>query len=285
MISFRKLGALGRLGNQLFQYAAIRSLSLKLNTGVEIPVTRHTWHGQKRMIDFLSIPEEFFVPSFTTKPSRWVENDTKTFKGDFFLIPNGSDVEAYLQNYLYFKDYEDVIRQELSPDKDVTLRVEEKLREYQGHELVSIHIRRPDLPGRKDCKELYGNDEGSINKNARYYKYLEKALDKLSDVGNKKFLVFTGGARSGKRAHDIEWCKKNINLPNVSVVEGLTDLEDLILMSRCDHSVMNLTTFGWWGSYLGYEKGKRVIAPRCPVYGAKHYYEGYYPEDWILIEE
>ena len=40
MITFSKLGTLGRLGNQLFQYAAVRALSLHAGYELALPKDR-----------------------------------------------------------------------------------------------------------------------------------------------------------------------------------------------------------------------------------------------------
>lgn len=48
MITFLQLGSLGRLGNQLFQYAALKSLSLSKGYEIKLPdVDNASWHGQK----------------------------------------------------------------------------------------------------------------------------------------------------------------------------------------------------------------------------------------------
>ena len=52
MITFSKLGELGRLGNQLFQYAALRGLSLKNNYEIFLPNLKIAeWHGQKCLLE------------------------------------------------------------------------------------------------------------------------------------------------------------------------------------------------------------------------------------------
>ena len=51
MITFNNLGKKGRIGNQLFQYAAIRNLSIKKNFEIGLPKqTNLVFHGQKKFI-------------------------------------------------------------------------------------------------------------------------------------------------------------------------------------------------------------------------------------------
>ena len=52
MITFSKLGEAGRLGNQLFQYAALKSAGLRRGYEVRIPDPNEMeWHGQKCLLN------------------------------------------------------------------------------------------------------------------------------------------------------------------------------------------------------------------------------------------
>ncbi len=52
MITFTQLGKYGRLGNQLFQYAALRGIALEKNLEAKIPDFNNShWHGQKCVLD------------------------------------------------------------------------------------------------------------------------------------------------------------------------------------------------------------------------------------------
>jgi hypothetical protein len=60
MITFHKLGELGRLGNQLFQYAALKGLALKNGYEVKIPNPQTmSWHGQTSLLDKFNIECEY----------------------------------------------------------------------------------------------------------------------------------------------------------------------------------------------------------------------------------
>ena len=56
MITFTQLCKYGRLGNQLFQYAALRSLSLETGYQCKIPDPQLMhWHGQDCLLGNLNI--------------------------------------------------------------------------------------------------------------------------------------------------------------------------------------------------------------------------------------
>ena len=59
MITFYKLGTYGRLGNQFFQYAALKSLAIKNNYKLKILSNESTsWHGQKFLLPEFNLIEE-----------------------------------------------------------------------------------------------------------------------------------------------------------------------------------------------------------------------------------
>ena len=81
MITFSKLGKLGRLGNQLFQYAAIRGLSIKNSYEFKIPKVVKNFHGQEYLLNNFSIPEDKF--SYLTFPLSLINKKYKEKSAEF----------------------------------------------------------------------------------------------------------------------------------------------------------------------------------------------------------
>ena len=69
MIGFNGLGSLGRLGNQMFEYATLRGIAA--NKGYEwcIPPTSH------RGIENYSLHEAFVMPSVKPQNRKFLDND------------------------------------------------------------------------------------------------------------------------------------------------------------------------------------------------------------------
>ena len=73
MITFKNLGGYGRLGNQLFQYAALKALALKNGYDFKIPnQSNMNWHGQKSlMYEFNITAEEYTTEEFSKIKYFW----------------------------------------------------------------------------------------------------------------------------------------------------------------------------------------------------------------------
>lgn len=118
----------------------------------------------------------------------------------------------------------------------------DKIRSHCNGELVSIHVRRTDYLKCNIYCELLCTD---------YYK---KAIN-LFNTEKTNFLIFSD---------DIETCKQCVifcDLPNKIFVEGFTDEQSLILMSKCDHNIIANSTFSLWGHYFNENPNKKIVVP------------------------
>lgn len=70
---------------------------------------------------------------------------------------------------------------------------------------------------------------------------------------NARYFVFSDCI---EKAKEIE-----LNTPNIYYVEGFNDYESLRLMYSCNHFIISNSSFSWWGSYLAKNDDKTIIAP------------------------
>jgi hypothetical protein len=70
--------------------------------------------------------------------------------------------------------------------------------------------------------------------------------------------------------------------------ENRSAIEQLCLMTLCDHFIISNSTFSWWGAYLGETSKSQIIHPRAILDGklkAKNDTKDYFPSRWQAHEE
>lgn len=293
MITFLGLGETGRLGNQLFQYAALRSLGLKNNYEVKVPkFSDMSWHGQECLLGEFSIPVKTLQPTdLESIRGRYYEPNHMEVDEHFFLTGDNASIEGFFQSTFYFGEFSAVIKKELTPrnlnaQKDTV----DALRKKHDCPIVSLHLRRGDNTNHTnpstELDSMYGSPDIPFEESF-YGKYLVAAL-KQFEGERVKFLVFTGGKRwtPDDNAEDIQWCKENLVGDSFIFSEGGTTMEDFGSIMMCDHSIMShVSSFGWWAAYLSGSSNKKVVAPLHyhPDIPEFTYREGFYPKDFILV--
>ena len=291
MITFSQLGKMGRLGNQLFQYAALKSLALKKGYECKIPDPNiMEWHGQKCLLDNFNIETEYLTEQDLQKINyRYYEGSMSKMDKNYFYLGDGVDIVGYFQSYQYFREFEKQIIKELTP-KDSLLKEAQKILQNireDNCEVVSLHVRRGDNQDgtNPQYKNFYGQGD-TLTSDSMYGKYLQGVFQAFRDK-NVKYLIFSGGTRvkDGSNLSDIEWCKENIKGDNIFYSEGLSDMLDFTLMSICDHNVVcHLSSFGYWAGMINKNPNKIVIAPKDYTLGNDdRVNNGFYPDSWRVL--
>jgi thiol-disulfide isomerase/thioredoxin len=296
MITFSELGRLGRLGNQFFQYSALRSLSLYHGYAMAIPNPKdRDWHGQNCLLNEFNIECQFLNAQNSSDITMlYREPNHMSFDPEFFNIKDNTNLYGFFQSTLYFKHCEEQIKKELTPKqhhldnaKKAIQHIKEK---YPNHEIVSIHLRRGDNTDgsnpSKELNEMYGKNN-ELDPNSFYGKYINAAFEQFENK-KVKYLVFSGGARfaGNDNISDIEWCRQNLKGDNFVFSKGNTAINDFSLIMSCDHNIIShISSFGWWAAYLNQNQDKIVVAPEKyhPDMPEYTYREGFYPDNWRLV--
>lgn len=222
----------GGLGNQLFQWAFGRCLAEKYKTTLVLDTS--FFHQQnKRTFALHGFP--FIRYSETTS---YVFRDYCLIRDDYCFKTHhiNSNMNYFLDGYFqcekYFKDIEDVIREELKPnDNFVSIVDKSKIS-------VSLHVRRGDYVSLQYYHPL------------QEVEYYQKALSLIG--GYDIIYVFSD---------DIEWCKKNLNFENIIFIDNSNEYESLWNMSMCTHNIIANSSFSWWGAWLNSNINKKIVAP------------------------
>ena len=291
MITYTQLGNYGRLGNQLFQYAALRSVSLETGYEMKIPPIEHTeFHNQTCQLTKFNIRCSYLTESdYRSLRYRFVEPDHTKFWPQLFRVGDHTDLFGYFQNYQYFAKHEAVIRNDFELEKRLSQYASDYVRSLavNNEQIVSVHIRRGDLTDGTNPVHgnYYGSPTGSIEDSV-FGKYFFKALQEFDNI-RCRFLVFTGGSRAGDKNNqsDVEWCKRNLKDDRFVFSEKHSDIQDFAIMKNCDHHITtHMTSFGYWAALLNDNSDKVVVAPQnytIPDDGRAKY--GFYPNKWKLI--
>lgn len=283
------------LGNQLFQYALARALSLKHNTEIVFDLS---WYRQFSLrsyqLDYFNINSR---PA-TIKESiglNQLRNDTDKisrvlrlfppllkniryekerrlnfeFEPAVLELPDNVYLDGVWQTEKYFKNIGNIIRNDITLKNEPSKYYEQTLSQIQNVNSVSVHIRRGDLVTNKKTGAVFGACPVSF--------YREAAEIFAGKIKEPIFFIFSD---------DIGWAKENLKFrfPMRFVSNNaIKDQEELILMSKCKHDIIANSTFSWWGAWLNENLGKIVIAPQEWVLDPTINTRDVIPDEWLKM--
>ena len=243
MISFNNLGNLGRLANQMFQYASLKGIAR--NRGYEFSIPPANVFGKRDPVVATAELNIYDVFGLDKKnkvgliPNQVLMERMHTFDAELFEnCPDNIDIFGYYQTQKYFEHIEDEIRDDFTFDSELIKSCKEFLEyTYVFRDVIALHIRRGD----------YVSNPNHPSQSMEYY---QRGLEMLPDLD---VIVFSD---------DSEWCKQQeiFSSDRFSISEGNTTDADLCLMSMCQYHVIANSSFSWWGAWLA--KSKKVIAPK-----------------------
>jgi hypothetical protein len=277
MITYNKIGHFGRLGNQMFQFAATVGIARKANQGfafpkenTEVPSVEDFKDGVRRGVYF-DLPKYFPNVERTLQPLEQIQTYHVAqepyfhFCPDLFTVPDQTNLMGYFQTEKYFEHCSDLILGFFQFDKDIKKQAENNFPSFPVKlEYVSIHLRRGDYAGLQQFHPVMDAD------------YYFDAMTQFMD-GDYCFLIFSD---------DIQYAKELFGeQENIVYIEGNDPAVDMCMMTMCDHNVIANSSFSWWGAWLNDNTNKKVIAPKRwfgPAYKGVHDTKDLYPQSWIV---
>ncbi len=285
----------GGLGNQLFCYAAARRLALV--NGAELVIddvtgfTRDRQYRRHYLLDNFNIRVRKATPWERLEPferyrrgvMKWLSR-RKPFAERRYLEQEGRDYDERLltlkikdtlyldglwQSEDYFKDVEQIIREDLRIIPPTDALNKRKAEEIRNSHAVALHVRWFDAPGSTEMR----------NVSADYY---SRAIALMGEkIDSPRYFLFSD---------DPEAASAKLPLP-----EGLVTFvshnrgdenayADLWLMTQCRHFITANSTFSWWGAWLSPEKSKIIISPDIRLSSTVSWrFSGLIPKSWIII--
>ena len=264
----------GGLGNQLFQYAMGRAISLQSCEKLYLDITSYSWDKLRTYaLTPFSISAEIALKSDVEALKQMkpflIDRILAKLKGEkipYYKLPFIKEqsfacdfnftsfrkkniyIEGYWQSEHYFKSIRSHLVNELCISRtNFSLQGQKyKVQIEKDSYSVSIHVRRGDYVSNSLTTDFHGLCDIS---------YYQDAIKKISmDVPNPTFYIFSD---------DKDYVKEIFHtLNDVVFIEYVPfDFEELLLMSYCKHNIIANSSFSWWGAWLNMNKYKIVIAP------------------------
>ena len=270
-LGFNALGRMGRLCNQMFQYAALKGLARKIGADITIPYYENEVDDgmgnmlRSELFDSFDLNVQTGLLNKGHAPvvqERFFHFDEELFNH----CPDHVSLQGYIQTEKYFKHIEDEIRQDFTFMDDILTPCKEMIEGVDNP--IALHVRRTDYVKNQD------------NHNVLSLEYNEAALKHFDD--DRNVIVFSD---------DPAWCKEQelFSGDRFMISENDDNRVDLCLMSLCDDFIIANSSYSWWGAWLSTNKDKKVVAPRqwfgSSGYTKDHNTKDVTPDTWIRIKD
>jgi hypothetical protein len=286
----------GGLGNQMFQYAAGKSLAFKNNSELKLDINHYKIktlpHGlpyRTYDLSIFNIEENIAtdkeIARFKNESADFIKRNIRKAENiisphkiiyepyfDYYSELNRMKgnlyIDGYWQSEKYFKDIENIIRKEFIIQTTMTKEGVEMLDKIQNSNSVCLNIRRQEFASNPHLNLFTGVE------------YIYKAVDYFKiRINNPHYFIFSD---------ELDWVRENVKLsqPNTIVEDSLYGdkfRDCLYLMSSCKHAIIPNSTFGWWAGWLNPNAEKIVVAPQRWFSDDKRNTKDLIPEKWIRL--
>jgi hypothetical protein len=287
---------MGGLGNQMFQYAFGKRLSILRNTSLKLDlsfledktldhISRNYELGIFSLGNILATEQDldnykkirnsrFWSVIHNTVPflmPHYLINEVNhPFNKDMLESPKNSLVSGWWQSEKYFSAISEIIRKDFSfaPLADNANKI--LANKITSCNSVSVHVRRGDYVSNPETNKFHGTCS------IEYYKEAIKLISE--NVPDCKLFIFSD---------DIDWVMQNLitELPTeyINHNTGEKAYIDMQLMSLCKHNIVANSSFSWWAAWLNANKDKMVVAPQKWFNDPSIDSRDLIPESWIKL--
>ena len=266
MLASNYLGRLGRLGNQMFQYASLRGIAARRGYDFGIPPSNFddewTTHQLFQVFELPHLPKQNI--KYLDGGHAPVAQET-CFEFDQLLFdqcPNDISLWGFFQSEKYFKHIEESIKEDFTFQEHILEPCKGIVEGFDNP--ISLHVRRTDY---------LTNNANHHNLGLDYY---EEALSHFDS--DRQVIVFSD---------DPLWCHDEALFGDdrFMISESADNTIDLCLMTFCSDYIIANSSFSWWGAWLSHNPSPKVIAPK-KWFGPNNEYKNLKdlrPPTWITI--
>lgn len=291
----------GGLGNQMFQYALGRRLSLLHD--VELKFTL-SFYQHDPLRDFAldcfhvagSVASGHEISRYAKSPFfaldnyflnrlvrwglyKWPVTVSDEPPGQQALMvyndrvldaPRNTYVQGYWQSEKYFLPIRQVLLDDFTCRDELDSANQDMLKNIQNCTAVSLHIRRGDYVSNPMTNHSHGTCDLDYYEDAVRY-----ITGKIVDT---HFFIFSD---------DLRWAQEHLHtgFPTtfVTINDGTASHRDMELMRHCKHHIIANSSFSWWGAWLNTDPQKLVIAPKQWFNHFSADTRDLIPESWVRV--
>jgi hypothetical protein len=276
---------MGGMGNQMFQYALGRLLSLQFDQEIRLDLSFLKNKSQHE--NFVYRDYDLAIFNIEGETVESVPNGKLTILREpphGYLIPDivskarpyiksGFDIllDGYFQKDEYIEEIRSQLKKDFSLKKPLSPHSQSLAERIRATQSVCLNVRRADYVDNPNSSSFHGF-HGT--------EYISAALPSFDNLKDLSFYVFSD---------DMEWCRENIKLDHPTFYvdhyhKGESFGEYLELMKACKHFLIPNSTFAWWAAWLSPNEKKVVTIPRQWFLGDTASIIGLKPSEWIEID-
>jgi len=287
-----------QMGNQLFQIMNIISISKEYNIDYMICCNKNeeTIYEKKRtyfnniylkLKDKLKKIEKNELENNVENNLLYKENKFEYLKIDLNnLIKENKDIyiDGFFQSYKYFEKYKEEIYN-IFEIKNIKNQLKNTYSYIFSKKTIAIHFRFGDY--------LYLQDYHPIQTIKYYYNSINK-LNKIL-INNKEnivdynfifFCCISDNIIVNKYIDRLNTIYNN-KLNFIKINDSISEWEQIIMISLCNHIIIANSTFSWWGAYFSENNKTTIIYPLkwFGPYYKNNSIKDLILENWIGIED
>lgn len=267
----------GRLGNQMFQYALAKKLSIIHNTTFDFNINYLIESHYDYTLSVFNVDDVKLNDTNTYLRKKLFKIKRALGKINYIephfcfdenvLKLSHATITGYWQSERYFSDIREVLLKDFTPKQ---LPSSSSLDQIKQCNAISVHIRRGDYANNPANTAFHGLIDIT---------WYQEAINIIqANTKSPSFFFFSD---------DIEWVKENFapqnNFHFITPSPEELSYQDMYLMSQCKHNIIANSTFSWWGAWLNQNPNKIVIAPKRWFVNKDMDTKDIIPASWIAL--
>jgi hypothetical protein len=270
MVTYKRLGTNGELGNQLFQIAATIGYADKIQQDYIFPIWKNMYNMDEYSKYFKNV-----ISQSNLIDNNFIDYTEKTFAFEDIPTNLGENVNllGYFQSQKYFKNVSGEIFRVFEPSTEIL----NKIKDLNYKNTICVQLRFYD-----GSRASYSTNGINTDAGASIYYSPEENIEFLTKSINyfgkdKSYLVTTNNFNKAKKMFGL--------YDNFIFLENYSYIEQFFIQTLCEHNIISNSSYGWWGAYLNKNVEKKIYAPKKWFKVSDNYFntKDIYLSDWNVL--